>query len=169
MNLDLTPIGIVHSPHSRPERTPIQPRFARGLSGTAEIEPRFVEGLRDLEGFSHLWLVTWLHRSTGVRLHVTPYLDDTPRGVFATRSPHRPNPIGLSLVRLIRIEGNKLHLEDLDLLDGTPILDIKPHVPDFDRVGEIRCGWYEQVDPATAEARGRRQYRAAGSPGENDD
>ena len=154
--MKITPIGVVHSPHSSTERTPIQPRFARGLSGTAEIEPRFSEGLQDLEGFSHLWLVTWLHRSTDVRLHVMPYLDDTPRGVFATRSPHRPNPIGLSLVRLLAVEGNILRLADLDVLDGTPLLDVKPYFPDFDQRAGARCGWYEAVDPEARRTRGRR-------------
>ena len=153
-----SPIGVIHSPHTRAVETPIQPVYARGIAGTAEIFPQYVEGLRDLDGFSHVYLLVHFHQAGEARLLVTPFLDDTPRGVFATRAPRRPNPIGLSVVRLVRIEGCVLHLEDVDLLDGTPLLDVKPYVPRFDLREGIRTGWQENVDEATARVRGRRQY-----------
>jgi tRNA-Thr(GGU) m(6)t(6)A37 methyltransferase TsaA len=156
-NFVVEPIGLVHSPHRDSSRTPIQPVFAAGVEGWAEIRPELVDGLRDLEGFSHLHLLYHLHLAGEPHLLVTPFLDDRQHGVFATRSPRRPNPIGLSLVRLVGIEGNILHLEDVDLLDGTPLLDIKPHIPDFDCRTDVRCGWYETIDREKAEARGRRR------------
>lgn len=155
--LTCKPIGIVHTPHLLAEETPIQAVYARGNRGKAEIYPEFVDGLRDLEGFSHIHLLYWFHKTGPTRLTVKPYLDDVPRGVFATRAPCRPNPIGISLVRLLRIEGNVLDLEDVDLLDGTPLLDIKPHIPRFDYREHVRCGWQDNVNEADARIRGRRQ------------
>jgi tRNA-Thr(GGU) m(6)t(6)A37 methyltransferase TsaA len=137
------PIGIVRTPFLEQAGTPIQPRRGRGIAGTVEIFPEFADGLSDLEGFSHIYLIYHLHRSEGFDLRVIPYLDDVPRGVFATRAPARPNPIGVSVVRLRKIEGAVLHIEDLDILDGTPLLDIKPYAPDFDHVEEFRIGWLE--------------------------
>ena len=129
---------------------PIQPASANSAAGTVEVFPEFVEGLNDLAGFSHLLLIYHFHRSRGVSLTVTPYLDTVPRGLFATRAPNRPNPIGLSIVRLVRIAGSHLHVENIDVIDGTPLLDIKPHVPDFDCAPGARIGWLEK---ATAEMR----------------
>ncbi len=129
---------------------PIQPASANSAAGTVEVFPEFVEGLNDLAGFSHLLLIYHFHRSRSVSLTVTPYLDTVPRGLFATRAPNRPNPIGISLVRLVRIEGRHLHVENIDVIDGTPLLDIKPHVPDFDCAPAARIGWLEK---ATAEMR----------------
>jgi tRNA-Thr(GGU) m(6)t(6)A37 methyltransferase TsaA len=120
---------------------PIQPSGARGVQGTLELDPAYEPGLRDLEGFSHLFLIYVFHRASGVQLTVTPFLDAEPHGLFATRAPKRPNPIGLSVVRLIAVEGNRLVLEDVDMLDGTPVLDIKPYVPAFDRPVDVRVGW----------------------------
>ena len=110
---------------------------------TAEValDPEYVDGLKDLEGFSHIILLTHLHQTDGYRLHVTPYMDPGPRGVFATRIPGRPNPIGLSVVRLEKISGNVLHIRGVDMVDGTPLLDIKPYVPMFDAVTDARIGW----------------------------
>jgi tRNA-Thr(GGU) m(6)t(6)A37 methyltransferase TsaA len=122
---------------------PIQPTGGASAPGTAELLPQFVEGIKDLEGFTHVILLYHLHRVRRTDLTVTPFLGSEPRGVFATRAPTRPNPIGLSIVRLIRIEGNRLHLGDVDILDGTPLLDIKPYVPDFDRPEAARAGWLE--------------------------
>jgi tRNA-Thr(GGU) m(6)t(6)A37 methyltransferase TsaA len=164
-SITLTPIGRIHSPHQRAEETPIQPAYARGIHGKAEVWAEYADGLRDLEGFSHVCLLYWFHQAGPPRLLVTPYLDDCPRGVFATRAPCRPNPIGSSVVRLVRREGNMLHLEDVDILDGTPLLDIKPYVPRFSHVEEVRCGWLERVDQKTAAARGRRMSdRRTGNP-----
>jgi tRNA-Thr(GGU) m(6)t(6)A37 methyltransferase TsaA len=126
--------------------------------GSAEIFPEYAEGLRDLEGFSHVYLIYHFHKARAARLIVKPFLEDVDHGVFATRAPRRPNPIGISLVRLTRIEGHVLHLKDVDILDGTPLLDIKPYAPRFDRREDVRIGWLEDVDEKTARIRGRRQY-----------
>jgi tRNA-Thr(GGU) m(6)t(6)A37 methyltransferase TsaA len=157
--ITLYPIGVIHSPHTVAEQTPIQPPFATGITGTAEIEPAYEQGLADLDGFSHIWLIYWLDRARTPRLTVKPYLEDVPHGVFATRAPCRPNPIGLSLVRLVRRAGCTLHLEDVDILDGTPLLDIKPYVGRFDTRAGASSGWLDQIDEATARQRGRRDYR----------
>jgi len=136
------PIGILHTPFNDLIDMPIQPTGRTSAPGTAEVFPEFAAGLKDLEGFSHVILLYHLHAVRRVDLTVTPFLDSEPHGLFATRAPSRPNPIGLSVVRLKRIEGNILHLDNLDILDGTPLLDIKPYVPDFDRpAGRVKSGW----------------------------
>lgn len=145
MKIVYRPIGVVRSPFSEAEGMPIQPSRARGIRGTVELAPEYAEGLEDLEGFSHAVLLCHLHRSRGFALKVVPFLDDTPRGVFATRAPRRPNPIGLSVVRLVSVEGNRITFEGVDLIDGTPVLDIKPYVPEFDEREEIRLGWLEEA------------------------
>jgi tRNA-Thr(GGU) m(6)t(6)A37 methyltransferase TsaA len=152
------PIGVIHSPHTEQQQTPIQPVYAQGIVGSAEIFPEYAEGLRDLEGFSHIYLIYHFHRAKPARLIVKPFLEDVDHGVFATRAPCRPNPIGISLVRLTGIEGRILRLEDVDVLDGTPLLDIKPYAPRFDHRENVRIGWQEGVDEQTARIRGRRQY-----------
>lgn len=135
------PIGIIHTPFTEQAGTPIQPKRGAGIQGTIEMFPAFAEGLADLDGFSHLYLLYHMHRSEGYELLVVPFLDDTRRGVFATRAPRRPNPIGLSVVRLKKIDGATLYIEDLDILDGTPLVDIKPYVDEFDRPAKFRIGW----------------------------
>ena len=154
-----TPIGVIHSEHIERSKTPIQPVYAHGCRGRAEILPEYEEGLQDLEGFSHIYIITYLHRNRGKPLTVTPYLQDTSRGVFATRSPDRPNSIGLSLIKLVKREGNVLYLDDVDLLDGTPILDIKPYTKRFDSRDEARDGWQANVDDDKVQQRGRRGYQ----------
>jgi tRNA-Thr(GGU) m(6)t(6)A37 methyltransferase TsaA len=156
-HITLRPIGLIHSPYEKPEETPIQPVYARGTRGRAEVFPAYEDGLRDLEGFSHIYLIYYFHRVSSTRLIVKPFLEDSPHGVFATRAPCRPNPIGFSVVRLVRVEGNVLHLEDVDVLDGTPLLDIKPYISRFDHREDVRCGWQDHVDEEMAQARGRRQ------------
>ncbi len=151
------PIGVIRSDHVDPGATPIQPLYAEGCRGRAEVMPEFAEGLRDLEGFSHVILLYHLHRAGPPRLRVPPFLQDAERGVFATRAPCRPNPIGLSIVRLVGIEGSVLHLDGVDILDGTPLLDIKPYVGRFDRIPVTRDGWQEEVDEEAARKRGRRE------------
>ena len=136
-----TAIGIVRSPFKEPAGTPIQPRAARGVEGSVEVFPEYAEGLRDLDGFSHIILLCYLHLARPFSLRVQPYLETTTRGLFATRSPSRPNPIGLSIVRLVRMEGTTLHVKDVDLIDGSPVLDIKPYVPRFDDGEDVRVGW----------------------------
>jgi tRNA-Thr(GGU) m(6)t(6)A37 methyltransferase TsaA len=163
--LTLDPIGIIHSEHTDPGRTPIQPSFAQGSPGRVEMFPRFEEALDDIDGFSHLHLIYWLHRAADVAasmagsspLKVVPFLDDVPRGVFATRAPVRPNPLGMSVVRLVERRGSDLLVEDLDVLDGTPLLDIKPYVARFDVRLETRSGWMDEVSDETARRRGERR------------
>ena len=145
MKIECRPIGFIHSPFKERRGTPIQPTRGRGVRGTVEIMPDYADGLADLDGFSHVVLIYIFHRSQGFDLRVTPFLDTKKRGLFATRAPRRPNPIGLSVVRLIGIEDNRLLIEDLDILDGTPLLDIKPYIPEFDHRTEVREGWLAGV------------------------
>jgi tRNA-Thr(GGU) m(6)t(6)A37 methyltransferase TsaA len=137
-------IGIIHTPFKEPRGTPIQPITSQGNDGTVEVFQEFTEGLKDLDGFSHVILVYHFHLSNDAALIVRPYLDDHSHGVFSTRAPSRPNPIGISVVRLVKIEGNLLYVKDLDIIDGTPLLDIKPYVPDFDSREVKRKGWLEK-------------------------
>jgi len=138
----LQPIGLVRSPFTDIEGMPIQAAASVGVTGTIELDPAYGEGLVDLEGFSHLILLYHLHLVRMPRLTVTPFLDAQPHGVFATRSPARPNALGLSTVRLLAIRGTTLEIADLDILDGTPLLDIKPYVPAFDDRSDARIGWF---------------------------
>ncbi|WP_300718813.1 tRNA (N6-threonylcarbamoyladenosine(37)-N6)-methyltransferase TrmO [uncultured Desulfovibrio sp.] len=126
------PIGIIRTPHTDPARTPRQPIHAVGCTGRVEIFPPFVEGLEELENYSRIWLLFVFHQTKEVRLKVIPHGQDHERGVFTTRAPCRPNGIGMSLVPLLRREGNFLYVDHVDMLDGTPLLDIKPHSPDLD-------------------------------------
>jgi len=135
------PIGIISTPFQEPKGTPIQPRAAAGAVGTVKVFPEYCQGLQDLDGFSHIFLLYHFHHCQGFSLLVKPFLDEVQRGVFATRAPARPNPIGLSLVRLDRIEHDTLHVREVDILDGTPLLDIKPFVPQFDTRDQARIGW----------------------------
>jgi tRNA-Thr(GGU) m(6)t(6)A37 methyltransferase TsaA len=124
---------------------PIQPCAAMGVRGTVEIKPEYAGGLKDIDGFSHIILIYHLHVSKGFSLEVIPFLDDHPKGVFATRAPKRPNPIGLSIVKLIEVKGNILHIENVDILDDTPLLDIKPYVSQFDVQDQAEMGWYSKA------------------------
>ncbi len=135
------PIGIIHSPFTNPAQTPIQPSRSPAR-GQVEVYPQFSEGLQDVDGFSHLILLYVFDRAAPYSLRVQPFLDSQLRGLFATRYPSRPNPIGLSIVRLRVHHTNLLEIEGVDMLDGTPLLDIKPYVPDFDAQTEVRTGWY---------------------------
>lgn len=140
-----TSIGRIHSPFTDIAGMPIQPNGARGTRGTIEIFPPYRGGLADLDGFERIILIYALHRCTEHQLVVTPFLDTMPRGIFATRSPKRPNAIGLSTVRFKEVKDGVLTVEDIDVLDGTPLLDIKPYVPEFDAYPGSRCGWFENV------------------------
>ncbi|HJJ43308.1 MAG TPA: tRNA (N6-threonylcarbamoyladenosine(37)-N6)-methyltransferase TrmO [Methanocorpusculum sp.] len=141
--IQFTPIGCVHSPHQDLAGMPIQPPAAKQFSGTIEIYPEFLDGLKDIEGFTRLMLIYHLHKSAGCNLTVKPFLDTQSHGVFATRVPKRPNAIGFSVVRLLKREGDLLHIGEVDILDGTPLLDIKPYVPAFDAYQNERYGWFE--------------------------
>ncbi|MDO9585926.1 MAG: tRNA (N6-threonylcarbamoyladenosine(37)-N6)-methyltransferase TrmO [Syntrophales bacterium] len=156
------PIGVIRSEHITAEQTPIQPAYAKGCKGRAEVFPEFGDGLRDMEGFSHVYLIYHFHQAEPAKLMVKPFLQDVERGVFATRAPCRPNAIGLSIVELISREGNTLNLDGLDILDGTPLLDIKPYTAKFDRRETTRNGWQDDVDEEEARQRGRRECRSRG-------
>ena len=145
MKVEFEPVGIIHSPFADTAGMPVQPTGAVGIEGTVEIYEPFVPALTDLEGFSHVVLLYHFHRSSGYSLQVVPFLDTKLRGLFATRAPRRPNAIGLSVVELDRIENGVLHIRNVDILDGTPLLDIKPYVPAFDAQEKIRTGWLEQA------------------------
>ena len=141
MEFTIRPIGIIHTPFTDKEKTPIQPPRSEAI-GRVEVYPEFADGLQDIDGLSHIILLYVFHRSSGYTLSVRPFLDDQQRGLFATRYPARPNPIGLSIVRLLEKRENTLVVDGIDMLDGTPLIDIKPYVPDFDVRTEVRTGWY---------------------------
>jgi tRNA-Thr(GGU) m(6)t(6)A37 methyltransferase TsaA len=144
---ELNPIGVVHSPFREAVGTPIQPFAAQGTFGTVELFEPFAEGLRDLEGFERIWLLFWCHRASAARLTVVPYRDTIAHGVFATRAPARPNPLGMSAVRLEAIRGRRLYVSEIDVLDGSPLLDVKPYVSQYDSYPGQHCGWLDRRDP----------------------
>ncbi len=145
MLIKYRPIGIIKTTFTTIEGMPIQSKAAQGVKGTVEVKRRFVEGLKDLEGFSHIYLIFHLHKSKRFNLQVIPFLDTKPHGVFATRAPRRPNPVGISVVRLLNIRDNILEIENVDMLDGTPLLDIKPYTSKFDRFDTEKEGWLDEV------------------------
>ena len=151
-------IGVIHSPHKEPSKTPIQPVFAAGIGGTVTVDPEYTDGLRDLEGFSHIYLLYPFHRAQQTKLLVRPFLQDEAHGVFATRAPCRPNKLGFSVVKLISIDDCTLLVEDLDILDGTPLLDIKPYIARFDSRESVRSGWQDSVADDEAAVRGQRGF-----------
>ena len=159
METSFSPIGIIHSPFHDLAGMPIQPSSEASAPGTIELQPEYSPGLKDLEGFSHIILIYHLHQSHRVSLSVVPFLDSREHGVFATRSPNRPNPIGLSVVKLIRITDNILYVDHLDVLDGTPLLDIKPYIPEFDSPTEFKLGWLENVKKNVRTMRSDRRFR----------
>ncbi len=153
------PIGIIHSPFTGVTGMPIQPNGARGIRGSVEIFEEFKDGLKDIEGFSRLVLIYAFHRCPSHQLTVTPFLDTIPHGVFATRAPCRPNPIGLSTVRLVEVKRTTLVVEDVDILDGTPLLDLKPYVPAFDSYPDASAGWLEHVANGAESVRSDKRFR----------
>jgi tRNA (adenine37-N6)-methyltransferase len=150
------PIGYVISPHIEPSQTPIQPCYAKDIKGRIEVIRDFEEGLSDIEGFSHIIVLYHFHRSDKPNLKVKPFLDKTERGIFATRHPSRPNAIGLSVLKLIKREGETLYVSDIDILDSTPVLDIKPYVKRFDSVESFSSGWQDSVPEEEAQRLGKR-------------
>lgn len=137
----MRPIGEIHSPFVDKDQMPIQASRSTAC-GWVDVYPEFKSGLQDLDGFSHIFLLYVFHCSSGYHLTVQPFLDHSQRGLFSTRYPCRPNPIGLSIVRLIAVRDTRIDIEGVDVLDGTPLLDIKPYVPDFDQPQNTRAGWY---------------------------
>jgi tRNA-Thr(GGU) m(6)t(6)A37 methyltransferase TsaA len=153
--MQFEPIGVIRSSFTRATGTPIQPSRASGSKGGVELLPAYVPGLADLDGFERIWLIYHFDRASVAQMRVVPYRDTVEHGIFATRVPARPNAIGLSCVRLLAIEGNVLRLTEVDILDGTPLLDIKPYVPQYDNYPVTRCGWIDRVPdvPVVADAR----------------
>lgn len=145
MKVELESIGTIHTQFNEIEGMPIQPTGAKGIKGTIEIKEEFIDGLKDLEDFSHIHLIYLLHKVDGYMLEVKPFMDNDTHGVFATRSPKRPNRIGMSVVKVNSVEGNTVHIENVDILNGTPLLDIKPYVPQLyeDTIDELKIGWFE--------------------------
>ena len=159
MKIEFQPIGIIHTPFTELDGMPIQPAGAAGVQGTVEVFAPYLDGLQDLEGFSHIILLYHLHRSNGFTLQVIPFLDTKLRGVFATRAPKRPNPIGLSVVRLVRVADGVLYVENVDILDATPLLDIKPYVPEFDDQGQVRTGWLAEAQGVVTQKKSDRRFK----------
>lgn len=140
----INPIGIIHTPHKDIKNMPIQPIAATGIKGYIELLPKYVEGLKDIEGFSHITLLYHFHKIDGYKLQVIPFMDTVEHGIFACKSPKRPNAIGTSTVKLIGVEGNIIHIEQVDMLDGTPLIDIKPFYPRYDNREGVTIGWLEK-------------------------
>ena len=159
LEIRLTEIGRIHSPFKQATGTPIQPYRAGSAPGYVILRPEFADGLKDLDGFDRGWLIYWFHRASAAKMSVIPYRDVVERGLFATRVPARPNAIGMSCVRLLNIEGNILRLAEVDILDDTPLLDIKPYVPQYDNYPVRRCGWLDTVPdkPVVADDRFERK------------
>ena len=156
--MEVSPIGMIETPFKDLEGMPIQPTGAKGVKGRILIAPAYEKGLADIEGFSHLILLYLFHASKGFDLTVTPFLDNTPRGVFSTRAPRRPNPIGLSIVRLTARKGPVLDIQDIDVLDKTPLLDIKPYVPGFDIKAVTSTGWLEKTQGKAEHLKSDRRF-----------
>lgn len=146
MKIEMESVGTIHTEFKEIEGMPIQPTGAKGIPGEIEIKEKYVDGLKDLEDFSHIHIIYLLHRVDGYMLEVKPFMDNATHGVFATRSPKRPNRIGMSVVKVNKVEGNKVFIENVDVLDGTPLLDIKPYVPQLyeDTIDELKIGWFEK-------------------------
>lgn len=158
MKIEYHSIGIIRSPFEQVEGMPIQPAGASLIQGRVEVFPEYGEGLKDLDGFSHIFLLYHFHRVDGSELIVTPFMDSHPRGLFSTRAPKRLNPIGLSVVKLLRVVGTVLHVENVDILDGTPLLDIKPYIPQFDQHPADRIGWLQESRNKVKEKRSDRRF-----------
>ncbi len=144
MNINIKQIGIIKSPFTELKDMPIQPKGAKNIKGTVEVFAEYADGLLDVDGFSHLILLYQFHKAKGCKLQTMPFLEDVVHGVFATRAPKRPNQIGMSIVKLIKKIENILEIEGVDILDGTPLIDIKPYVPNFDVQTDVKVGWLEK-------------------------
>lgn len=156
----IKPIGIIHTPHTDINNMPIQPIAAQGINGFIEILPEYTEGLKDLEGFSHITLLYHFHKIKEYKLQVVPFMDTEKRGIFSCKAPKRPNAIGMSTVKLMGIEGNKVFIEQVDMLDGTPLIDIKPFYPRYDNRENVSIGWLENnKDIPIEEMRSDERFR----------
>jgi tRNA-Thr(GGU) m(6)t(6)A37 methyltransferase TsaA len=157
-------IGRIETPFVDAVGTPIQPAYAQGAEGRVIVNELFIAALDDIEGFERVWLIYWMDRAAGFQPRVVPYRDTREHGLFATRSPCRPSPIGMSAVRLVRREGGTLHVADVDMLHGTPLIDIKPYVPAFDAYPSSKAGWFD-ASGAACEVADARFHPAADLPG----
>jgi tRNA-Thr(GGU) m(6)t(6)A37 methyltransferase TsaA len=155
---DFRPIGVIRSPHKDTAKIPIQPVFCSDIEGTVIVNVQYIDGLKGLQEFSHIYLFYYFHQADESDLVVKPYLSDEEYGIFATRAPNRPNKLGMSLVRLAKVENNILHVRDVDILDGTPLLDIKPYVQRFDAIESAKSGWQDAVSDGVASIRGLRDF-----------
>ncbi len=155
---EIQPIGTIYSPFKHIDHMPVQPKGAMQTSGCIEIDERYADGLGDLDGFSHIYLLYRFHKATQTKTRVVPFMDTVERGVFATRSPARPNHIGLSIVKIERIEGNKVYILGVDVLDGTPLLDIKPYIKNFDSVDESASGWMTASEEEVSQRRSDKRF-----------
>ncbi len=156
--MNLTPIGVIKTPFEHLDGMPIQPSGAIDTQGTIVLDPAYAEGLNDVDGFSHIILLYLFHQSKGYDLMVKPFLDDRKRGLFSTRAPRRPNPIGLSIVRVVRRQGAELTIRDIDVLNNTPLIDIKPYVPRFDIKTVTRSGWLETTQHKVGSTRSDKRF-----------
>lgn len=143
-SITIKPIGIINTPYKEPKGIPIQGKFEKGVTGTIRLFPEYRAGLKDIEGFSHLILIYHFNRSKEERLTGKPFLEDVEHGIFAIRSPHRPNHIGFSIVKIKKVKGKTITFSEVDILDGTPLLDIKPYVKRFDSRGKVKNGWIDK-------------------------
>jgi tRNA-Thr(GGU) m(6)t(6)A37 methyltransferase TsaA len=160
-DIQYRPIGNIRTPFKEQEGMPIQPSGAQGVRGTVKIKKDYISGLKDLGGCSHIILIYHFHLSQGYSLNVTPFLDNQPRGVFATRAPRRPNSIGFSIVKLNAVEGDILEIENVDIIDGTPLLDIKPYVPEFDAQAEVKTGWLAEVKKQAKQVKSDSRFNSS--------
>ncbi len=157
--IDFQSIGTIRSPHKELSKIPIQPVFCKGIEGKVILNDQYIEGLKDLDEFSHIYLFFYFNKSEKTCLQLRPYLSDEKYGIFATRAPHRPNKLGMSLVRLLRIEDNILYVSDIDILDGTPLVDIKPYIRRFDSIEISKSGWQDSIQDDDVLIRGLRDYK----------
>jgi len=159
MNHTIEPIGVIHTDFHSIEDMPIQPGGAADISGHIVVDEDYLAGLQDLDGFSHVYLLYSFHEAIRTELTVLPFMDNQPRGVFSTRSPLRPNHIGLSIVKLKNVEGNKVFVEGIDVLDGTPLLDIKPYIKEFDGVKQSTSGWLQASEEDVSKKRSDNRFK----------
>lgn len=148
--MTLEPIGTIHTPFTSLEQMPIQPKGAADTQGTLVLQKAYKEGLKDLEGFSHVYILYHFHKAIRTELLVTPFMDTEIRGVFSTRSPLRPSHLGLSVCEIVSVQDTIVTLKGIDVLDGTPLLDIKPYIPQFDRVSNVKTGWMTKNESEVA-------------------
>lgn len=153
MNINLNIIGTIHSPFKELKNMPIQPAGAKNIEGEIVISSDYTDGLKDLESFSHIYLIYHFHKVSEARLKIIPFMDTKEHGIFATRAPLRPSPIGISIVELIGRQGNRLRIRGIDVLDGTPLIDIKPYIPHFDHQEKATCGWMGKSKKEVEETR----------------